>query len=187
MEINEMGKSKESTVLRERQIFEEVVILWEFEWICEATCGLAWKGAAGGPVTAAVDGPFIGPVQGVTRQRTKRASPWGIEKRRRQKYSQSHHFWKREGEKVSLLLLLFIGLEFFAYRKLNVSKWKGPSFYFSPFSAALPLPSIPTARRTTRTTSLSRPTASWSRAKSSTDTLTWPKIAWSTWGCFKER
>jgi hypothetical protein len=30
MEINEMGKSKESTVLRERQIFEEVVILWEF-------------------------------------------------------------------------------------------------------------------------------------------------------------
>jgi len=103
------------------------------------------------------------------------------------KYSQSHHFWKREGEKVSLLLLLFIGLEFFAYQKLNVSKWKCPSFYFSHFSAGLPLPSIPTARRTTRTTSLSRPTASWSRAKSSTDTLTWPKIAWSTWGCFKER
>ena len=68
----------------------------------------------------------------------------------------------------------------FAYQKLNVSKWRCTSFYFLRFSLGLPWPLIPNAKRTLRTMNLYRPTASWCPAKSSTDTLTWPKIAWST-------
>ena len=126
---------------RERQIFEKIDILWEYEWLWEGTCDptVGWRGPKLIPELL-----FL-------------------------KNVRNCHF-----AIVRHLNRLF------AYQKLNVSKWRCTSFYFLRFSLGLPWPLIPNAKRTLRTMNLYRPTASWCPAKSSTDTLTWPKIAWST-------